>query len=151
MRMNARPLFTPFLIGALALLGATACGGERSFDANEFIEAANQEGAGLTLGEPLEDDQEDIEATFALEFETGAAHEGATEGDGYEAGRDHEHGDATLIIGADEAAAIAAYENCEGSVTLVCFRAANVAIVFSGDESGEEAQRLQAALVALSE
>jgi hypothetical protein len=144
--VNVRRLIAPLLLGALVLGGSTACGGERTFDADEFVETANREGAGLALGEPLQTDQADVDAVFALEF----GHTGEV-GREDEADDDHQHGGASLIVGTDEAAALVAYDNCEASVTLVCFRAANVAVVYSGDESGEEVQRLRAALVALSE
>ena len=39
-----RPSWRPFAIG---------CGGEREFDAGEFIDAANEKGAELALGEQI--------------------------------------------------------------------------------------------------
>lgn len=130
---------------AFALTGA-ACGegGSRTFEPQEFVDAANAEGAGLALGDSLRSSEPEVEEVYELEFE-GGEHSGESESE--------EHADegASLIVGADDEAAIAAYERCEATVTLLCFRAANVAIVFRGEASAPEAQRIQRALVSLSD
>jgi len=121
--------FLAVVLLALAALTAAACGsGGREFDAGEFVEEANSHGAGLELGAPLDSSQPDTEL-----------YEVRSEGGG-----------GTLAVMESEESAEAEYARCEDTVSLFCYRAANVALYF------EEAQpdalgRVAAALKAMGD
>lgn len=119
---------------AAALSVATAlvvagCG-EREFSASEFVEEANSHGAGLELGDPLQSSREDTEV-YAVEVEPVAA-TGELGADAHDA-----HGGGSLTVTADSEAGAAEYERCEGAVTLICYRAANVVLALE-DELGPD-------------
>jgi hypothetical protein len=128
--------------GGLVALGAAwalaGCGGEdeRTFDAESFVAAANQHNAGLVLDAPLDSTREELEI-YELRFAgAGAAPEEAVDA----------HGGGTLVVAASDEEALAEYERCERSATLICFRAANVAIYLEGALAPADIERLQAAL-----
>ncbi len=134
-------------IAAAGLLAG--CGGDDSdpqtFDAASFVAAANEHNAGLALGEPLPYPQEGALEARVLRFEgTGAA----PSTPGTETPTDL-HGSGTLTVLADDAAALAEYEGCQAG-GLICFRAANLALTFSGDVAPADLDRLTRALQAMS-
>jgi hypothetical protein len=112
-RTPALGSFLAVVLLALAALAAVACGsGGREFGAEEFVDEANSHGAGLELGAPLDSSQPDTEL-----------YEVTSEG-----------GSGTLTVMSSEESAEAEYARCEDTVSLFCYRAANVALYF------EEAQ-----------
>jgi hypothetical protein len=124
---------------------AAGCGDSETFTAESFVAAANEHDAGLELGEPLPYAREGAIEQRVLRFQgTGPA---PTQ-PGSEVPTDV-HGSGTLTVLADDAAALAEYERCE-STALICFRAANVALFFSGQVARPDLDRLIRALQAMS-
>src|SRR5687768_974805 len=124
------------LIAVLALAG---CGSDRAFEPDEFVEEANAEGAGLVLGEPLTSIEEGVDV-YALSFE-----EEPGEHDGPEPGG-HAHSGGSLIVTEDADAAREEHARCEQAVTLVCYRAANVVLLFDADPSDEHVTEVDSAI-----
>jgi hypothetical protein len=135
-----RAVAPAWVVAALAL---ACCGGEREFSAEEFIEAANAHDAGLVLADPLASTREGVEV-YELQFEGGGP---AAAG----AGAIDAHGGGTLTITEDAEAGAAEYERCEAAVTLLCFRAANVALYFEGALAPSDLARVERAIRALGE
>jgi hypothetical protein len=132
------------LVILVAALVTVACDGERAFEPAEFIEEANAEGAGLVLGEPLASIEEGVDV-YSISFEGGS--DGAQpQGPG-----GHTHGGGSLIVTEDAEAARAEHTRCEAAVTLVCYRAANVVLLFDADPSDEDVARVDAAVRALGD
>ena len=122
-------------------LGMIGCGGgERTFEANEFVEEANARGAALSLGEPLYSARTGVDV-YALRFQGAAAAPGGK-------GRQDVHDAGTLTVTEDSATGAAEHRRCEAALTLTCFRAANVALIFQA-LSSEELARVAAALRAM--
>ena len=122
----------------IALL-VVGCGGERSFEPDEFVEAANREGADLVLGDSLTSITEDVEV-FAISFREDEDEHAAEGEDG------HAHSGGSMIVADDAETAVEEYERCESSVSLVCYRAANVVLYFDADPSEEHVAKVDAAI-----
>ena len=123
--------------GGLAL---AACGSdERSFTAEEFIDEANAHGAGLELGAPLETTQADAEL-YQVTAEGGE--EAAPE-------LEHAHGGGSMKLTADAEAAEAEHARCESAVSLFCYRAANVVLIFEQDSEPEALAQVAEAIKAM--
>jgi hypothetical protein len=134
----------PALLIALLALLAAGCG-EREFAPDEFVDAANTEGAGLRLGESLTSIADDVEV-FAVEFADLDEQEGAGEP------ASHEHGGGgSLIVTGDATTAGEEFERCEATVTLTCYRAANVVLFFNAEPNDERVARVDAAIRALED
>jgi hypothetical protein len=120
--------------------------------ADEFVSLANENGAGIELGEPLYSTEGEV---YALTLEEEAGEEHAAEDEKHAAEEEHaaeehghEHGGGSLNVADSEEQALAEYEQCEAAATLLCYRAANIAVVFEG-LSTEERARLDAAFRAI--
>jgi hypothetical protein len=108
-----------------AALAIASCGsGERTFSAQEFVDAANANGAGLTLGEPLGGEQAGAQI-YALRVEAEPA-SGRAPALGQEAGS------GSLRVEESSDAAEDEYARCDRA-GLFCYRAANVVLVFEAD------------------
>ena len=129
-----------FAVAATALL-AGGCGGERTFEAGEFVEAANAEGAGLVLGEPLTSSQDELEL-FQVSFAEGEEEHAEEE----HSPTEHHHSSGTLALAADADAAEAEFRRCEGAVSLSCYRAANAVLYFEAAPDEPEVARVDAAI-----
>ena len=130
----------PALCLLIALLAA-GCSGERSFEADEFVDEVNAEGAGLVLGEPLTSLEEGADV-YVVSFEDAPAPE-------VSAGRAHSGG--SLVVTEDADAATAEFQRCEGAVTLTCYRAANVVLYFDAEPTEPHVTKVDAAIRALAE
>lgn len=119
----------PALLVLIALL-AVGCGGEREFEPGEFVDAANEEGAGLVLGDSLTSITEDVEV-FSISFRGG--------------------GGGSLIVTGDSESAAGEFERCENAVTLTCYRAANVVVYFDAAPGDENIAKVDAAIRALGD
>jgi hypothetical protein len=127
------------LITLVFVLGG--CGDdERTFEADEFVDAINAEGAGLRLGEGLSSGQEGIEL-FQVLF---------AEDDGHADEEGHAHTGGTLALADDAEAARAEFERCDAAVTLTCYRAANAVVYFEGEPTDPEIARVDAAIRSLA-
>ena len=131
----------PALVLLLALVAA-GCGGERSFEAAEFVDEANREGAALALGEPLTSLEEGADV-YVVSFED------AEEAPEVSAG--HAHSGGSLVVTEDADAAAEEFQRCEGAVTLTCYRAANVVLYFDAEPTDEHVARVDAAIRALAD
>jgi hypothetical protein len=133
-----RALAAACVAAALAIAG---CGNEREFSAEGFIDAANEHDAGLVLADRLPFTPEGVEV-YELQFEgRGSSGAGAIDA----------HGGGTLTVTEDAEAGVAEYERCEAAATLLCFRAANVALFFQGALAPSDLARVERAIRALGE
>jgi len=122
------------------LLVLAGCGAsEGTFTAEQFVAEANARGAGLVLGPPLETDRAE---TTIYELSLEESDNGAAGGE--------THGGGSLTVLPDAEAGLAEYERCETSASLICFRAANVAVIFDGNIAPDEISRLKQALRAMA-
>lgn len=112
-----------------AALAFAACGsGERTFESEELVDALNEQGAGLVLGEPLESIGTGTRVND-LSFEGSSAGGAMTELDSADAARGE-------------------LARCETSISFVCFRVANVVMRFEGIRPRDQTQ-LSLAMMAL--
>ena len=130
------------LAASVAALAVAGCGVPYG-DAQEFVDAANAEGAGFELGPSLStnDPTHDV---YALELTGGPGL--ADEAD--EEGQAH-LGGGSLTVTESEDDAIAEYEECESAVSLLCYRAGNVAIILEGEIRPGQRENVDAAITAL--
>ena len=139
--MLVRPaLLTALLAAALAL---PACGDEKTFDAEEFVKEANEAGAGFELGEPLSTTDEGAELYALRIVEAGSATQPAP-------GKPELHGGGSLKVTESAEAAKKEFERCEEAVSLVCYRAANIAVYFEAI-TPEQQSRVGQAFEAIGE
>ncbi len=121
MRAGAAAATVLVVVAAVAAIG---CGGEREFTAEQFIDAANEQGAELELGE-------EVATTPAGEPVLKISSAPAPDSDpqlqtGSSSG--------TLVVASDVGSAGAEFDHCEEAADLTCFRVANVVLRFEGDE-----------------
>ncbi len=126
----------------VTFLAVAGCGGERTFEPSELVEEANAKGAGLVLGEPLTSIEEGVDV-YALSFEEETGEHDEPEPGG------HAHSGGSLIVTGDADAAREEHARCEQAVTLVCYRAANVVLLFDADPSDEHVAKVDSAIRAL--
>ena len=121
------------MTGAAAALLLAACGEEKSFTVEEFVDGVNDEGVALQLGDELFTDEEG-KRVYAIELEPVARLPGQRAG----------HTGGSINVYDDSAGADSQLESCKGSADLLCYRAANVVVVLEG--GGIEAQQLGIAI-----
>lgn len=139
MRTWARHGLLTSAAATLAVAALASCGSEQSFTAQEFVEAVNDEGVTLKLGEPLLSDDPSQEL-FAVELEPVSSLPGS-EGGARTSG--------SISVSEDSGGADEEMRSCEASADLLCYRAANVVIVLEG--GGIEAQQLGVAVERVAE
>jgi hypothetical protein len=126
----------------LALLGGSlgACGGERKFTAQEFVEEVGAEGVQINLGEDLTTTETGVTELRAVELEplVGAP---PVPGEGPASG--------SLAVYEDTDGASDRLGECRDSADLLCYQAANVVVIL--DQGGIEADRLGVAMQKLAE
>lgn len=140
--LPARPALLTALLLAAALT-SPACGDEKTFDAEEFVREANEAGAGFELGEPLSTSDEGAEL-YALRIEEAGSATRPAPGD------PELHGGGSLKVTESADAARKEFERCEEAVSLVCYRAANIAVYFDGI-TPEQQSRVGQAFQAIGE
>lgn len=123
---------------ALAASGIGGCG-ERTFGEEEFIEEANNVGAGLTLGLILSENEQGVPVRAIELIPAGASRP-------LQPGEDAGGGTMLVLEGSEEARE--EFERCEQAVTLTCYRAANVVLRFDEIDPAQR-QRVSAAVAAL--
>lgn len=129
--------------GVVALLAA-GCGGggEEVYTAEEFVESINAHGASVTLGPVLTTNSDGVEILSVTLSELAAQPASAgVEGDN--------HGSGAVIVLEDSAEANAEFERCQGSLSLICFRAANSVLRFEGLFPAEQ-ERITSSIEALA-
>lgn len=129
------------LLAATAAVVAIGCGGEREFDANGFIDAANAEGAALVLGAELSVTENGEPVYEVRSRPEPGADPNPQLGDGRASG--------SLIVATDASTAGAEFDRCEDSTDLTCFRAANVVLRFEEMAAADRA-RISGAVSALA-
>ena len=139
-----RFLNTTLLI-AFALVWAGCGGSDRTFDESEFVDALNEEGAEVSLGSSLSNDQDGVEV-FEIRFEDHATENAEAPAAGEVPADDHEHGGGSLAITEDDEAGVEEYQRCEGAVTLLCFRAGNAVLILEDSIAPEDAAALETAI-----
>ena len=150
------------LMLALLLAGAGGCGSEKVFGPEEFVTVANIHGAGIELGGPLASPGFEG-GVYELELSVGgvggedtADHaredQGHTDEKGDKRGGEaHAHLGGSLIVTPDSDAGRSEFERCESAVSLLCYRAANVVVMFEDSLPIEFQDRVRAAIIALGE
>lgn len=128
---------------ALAVVLALAGCGAAYDDAQSFVDAANAEGAGFELGPSLSSNDPE-HRIYALEIEGAEQPSEAREPGQASLGG----GSITVTPGEDEARA--EYDQCEAAVSLLCYRAGNVALALEGEIGPAERARVDAAISALA-
>jgi hypothetical protein len=118
---------------------AAGCGGGQEFSAEEFVEEANSHGAGLELGAPLDSIREGAEL-YEVTVEPA---------EGAEPTLGEQHGGGTITVTDDAAEAEAEYARCEKTVSLFCYRAANIVLFFDEEASPDTLGRVAQALKAM--
>jgi hypothetical protein len=137
---------------ALALAGGillAACGSdERTFSAEQFVEAANRHGARLELGLPLStSDTGDELYALELRFADVPLREQALPRNGGESEQEHAGGALRVSESAEEAEA--EHSRCEAAVTLLCYRAANVVLILEQGVDSKDLRALESAIRAM--
>jgi hypothetical protein len=138
--VNARSILA--LLATVAALSLTGCGTAYD-DAQSFVDAANAEGADFELGPSLSTTNPEHQI-YAIELEGGP-----DRAEMREPGQAHlGGGSVTVTEGEDEARL--EYEECESAVSLLCYRAGNVALVLEDEVAPAERARVDAAISALA-
>jgi hypothetical protein len=122
------------------MLALAACGGGKTFSAEEFVDEVNAQGVHLELGEKLLTDEED-KTLYAVELAQVADLPGEAGG--------HEHSGGSISVYDDTGGADGEMEDCRTAADLLCYQAANVVVILQG--GGIEAQQLGVAIKRLSE
>ena len=124
-----------------AVAALAGCGSEKTFTAAEFVGQVNEQGVSLELGRQLPAGS-DAEAIYAVtlprlpgEPRPAPDEEGSGKGP-----------NGTLYVYGDSGGAEDELDACRASAGLLCFRAANVVLVFDQEVSGISAQRLGVAI-----
>jgi hypothetical protein len=134
---------------ALAVVGAAACGSsERTYTAEEVVQELNARGASLELGQPLSTDDPDAEL-YAVEMEAGEEHSGEARPQDAKGELGHEHSGGSLKVTESSDRAEEEFQRCEKAVTLLCYRAANVVLLFEQEADPEQLAELTVAIRAL--
>ena len=133
--MSRRP--KAVLVGPLAVLALLgACGsGERAFTAEQFVDAINEEGAGVALGPVISTNPDDA-AVHSISFTEATADVGSPGAGSSDADR----GSGTLLIVDDAGTARDEFDRCEGAPELTCFRAANAVLRFEEMDGADQAR-----------
>jgi hypothetical protein len=129
------------IVTALTALAIGCGGGEETFSANEFVDRANQGGAGIELREELVTTDPELEIW-------GVSFSGSPSGAAAAPGTDLAHGAGSLAVAADAEAGRAEFARCEAAASLICFRAANVVVRLEG-ANPDEIARLREAVAAM--
>ncbi|HET6831496.1 MAG TPA: hypothetical protein VFH44_09135 [Solirubrobacterales bacterium] len=117
----------------------TGCG-ERDFTATELVDAVNEHGAQLVLGEPVTTNEAGEEVYTVRSTATGAEPNPQLEGGG---------GQGALVVADDAGSAADEFDRCESAADLTCFRVANVVLRFSALDAPDQA-RISGAVSALA-
>jgi hypothetical protein len=126
----------------LIAVAAVGCGSGQTFTAQQFIDAANQHNAGIGLGQPLDSSRPGVDV-WALTFRASdAAPGGPPVVDVNAAG--------SLLVTPSGDDALAEYSRCQVGSGLVCYRVANVVLVFEGAVPPEDLVRLTSAVKAMA-
>jgi hypothetical protein len=137
--------------GAISLAASLAACGEQeaTFTAQEFVAEANRNGAGLELGGPVNaSGAEDEIYGLAVEPTGEPSAEGRAE-DGAAVGESHEHGGGSLRVTESDSAAREEHARCESAASLLCYRAANIVVIFEPELSPADLARFAEALRAM--
>jgi hypothetical protein len=145
LRTVARGRGTRWLTALIAVLGASAvatgCGNSGpTFTAAEFVDQVNEQGVSMKLGRQLRA-QSDAKELYAVNLPplpgSPAPPPGEEGGPG---------ASGSLYVYDDAGGAGDELRACRASAGLVCFQAANIVVVLSGESGGIEARRLAVAI-----
>jgi hypothetical protein len=117
----------------------TAGCGEREFTAAELVDAVNEHGAQLVLGEQVTTNDAGEPVYTVRSTATGNPNP-QLEGGG---------GQGALVVADDAGSAADEFDRCETTADLTCFRAANVVLRFSALDAPDRA-RISGAVSALA-
>lgn len=109
------------------------------------MDAINAHGAGLELGAPLSS-AGGAPNVYELQVARGEADTGVT---GPAGAVGEAHGGGSLTVTSDADAGLAEYRRCESAADLLCFRVANVVMIFETGIAAEDLERLETAVRAI--
>jgi hypothetical protein len=124
-----------FVLAAGALVALAACG--TSFSPESFIEKANANGAGLTLGPPIGTTQPGKKAYEVTLSVPAGTPKPAGEENGLTG---------TLYRYDDDGGADKGLTECEAATGRLCYQAGNVVLIFEGDQPNALQTRLAVAM-----
>lgn len=119
----------------MLLIAGAGCGGERTFTAEEFVDAVNAEGAAIALGGVIAKNQDGLEIREVTFTESVPSATGAG---------DETRGSGAMLVLDDAGEAGDELERCEAAPAFTCFRAANVLLRFERIFPEEQARIIQA-------
>ena len=129
---------------ALTSLAFLACGsGERTFTVDEFVDAINDQGAGVSLGAVIAKNPDGVDV-YSITLTEATADVGAPA----QQSPDALHGSGTLLLVDSADDAHDEFSRCEEAPALTCFRAANAVLRFE-DMDGADQARISTSLEAL--
>ena len=121
------------------------CGSsEKTFTAAEFVDQVNEQGVSLELGRQLPAGS-DADAVYAVTLPSLPGEPRAADEEGSGRGPN-----GTLYVYGDPGGAGDRLDACRASGGLLCFRAANIVVVFDQDVGAISSQRLGVAIQRLS-
>jgi hypothetical protein len=126
-----------------ALLVGAGCGSEKTLTASEFVGQVNEQGVSLKLGRQLPAGSQ-AESVYAVTLPRlpGEPRPADEEGSG-------RGPNGTLYAYGGSGAAGDQLDACRASGGLLCYRAANIVVVFDQAESGISAEQLGVAIMRL--
>ena len=116
------------------------CGSEKTFTASEFVDQVTEQGVSLELGRQLPAGS-DADAVYAVTLPRLPGEPRASGEEGSGGGPN-----GTLYVYGDPGGAGDRLDACRASAGLLCFRAANIVVVFDQDVGAISAQRLGVAI-----
>ena len=131
-------------VALVASASLVACGsGERTFTVEEFVDAINDEGAGVSLGTVIAKNPDGVDV-YSITLAEATADVGAPAAET----PDSLHGSGTLLLVDSADAARDEFSRCEEAPALTCFRAANAVLRFE-DMDGADQARISTSLEAM--
>ena len=127
-------------MGALAAVMLVACGSEETFTAAEFTQQIRDQGVSIRLGRqlPTSGDADQLFAVRLPRLPGEPAPPRDSEGNGDASG--------TMYVYGDTGGAGDELDACRAAGGLLCFRAANIVVVFDEETGGLQSQRLALAI-----
>jgi len=122
------------------LIAIVAGCGERDFTADQLVDAVNEHGAQLVLGDQVTTSDAGAEVYAIRSTAGGTDPNPQLEGSG---------GQGALVVADDTGSGAEEFDRCESAADLTCFRVANVVIRFAALDTADQA-RISGAVTALA-
>ena len=116
------------IAAALTATAISGCGGERTFEPEEFVDEIDENGGELVLGEVLTTREDGVDIHV---LRSSAEEDTQLSG---------QSGSATMLVLGDAGDAEDEFERCESAPVLTCFRVANVVLRFEDMDAADRAR-----------